>query len=174
VSSRPWIASRIPEGIYARALQGNSGGKAMSASGSASPVDGVLGTEVEAKNLGRILCADDDAVCLRLLCGMLVPAGFTVECVSDGELAFARWNEQRFDLLITDHDMPKMNGLQLVTAIRRTGSSGKIIVISGSVVPSEEEAYRALAVNDIMAKPASRRALLDAIQRSNPVRESSR
>ena len=82
-------------------------------------------------------------------------AGHDVECVFDGQAAWERLsaNPLAFDVLITDHQMPHLSGLELVRKLRETAFAGWIIVESGNLTPELEDAFRTLVVDRIVRKP---------------------
>ncbi len=81
--------------------------------------------------------------------------GHTVDTVPNGELAkdkiFA--DPSAYDLVITDHHMPGINGLELVSLIRTKPYQGKIIVFSSELSEMVDSAYRRLKVDHILPKP---------------------
>ena len=60
---------------------------------------------------------------------------------------------QPFDIIITDHHMPRMNGLDLVRRLRMRKFAGKIIVLSASLTKENIRAYEELEVDMMLAKP---------------------
>lgn len=58
-----------------------------------------------------------------------------------------------FDVVITDHHMPVMNGLEFVRHLRATAYKGRILVFSSELAPEVREAYLALGVDHVLAKP---------------------
>ena len=102
----------------------------------------------------RILCAEDNEQICELLKKVLSEAGHSVECVLDGQLAWNRLSLDplAFDILITDYQMPDLNGLELVQRLRATAFAGRIIVESGHLTPEIEGAFRALRVDRIVSK----------------------
>ena len=62
------------------------------------------------------------------------------------------YKRQAFDVLITDHQMPKLTGLALVEKVRTTTFAGRIVVESGNLTPELEAAYWALGVDRIVRK----------------------
>jgi DNA-binding response OmpR family regulator len=58
-----------------------------------------------------------------------------------------------FDIVITDHCMPRMTGLQLVRRLRTKNFGGKILVLSGHLADEDIRAYEELSVDMIMSKP---------------------
>lgn len=85
----------------------------------------------------------------------LTREGHSIECVPDGRVAWERLivDHATFDLLITDHHMPEMDGLELVKRLRTLPYRGKIIVFSSELRPSVADAYYALKVNAVLPKP---------------------
>src|SRR5438128_14928 len=74
--------------------------------------------------------------------------GHEIECVEEGEVALQRVIEDPgFDLIITDHHMPRMNGLEFVTHLRAMMFRGKIVVFSSDVNPKVATEYRKLGVD---------------------------
>lgn len=116
----------------------------------------------------RVLCADDDEQIGAILEMALERAGYFVECVHDGQMAFERITADLkfFDLLVTDHRMPHLSGLQLVERLRHAGFSGKIVVHTSHLQHRETSAYRALAVHAFLTKPVTLPELLTAVQQA--------
>jgi CheY-like chemotaxis protein len=82
--------------------------------------------------------------------------GHTVDCVADGALALEKLKlaPKSIDLLITDHHMPRMNGLELVAALREVPEfDAKIIVFSSELSPIVSNTYQELGVARILPKP---------------------
>ncbi len=68
---------------------------------------------------GRILVVEDNAVLGRVIEFNLTQAGFEVLCVPTGLRAWEALQELAFDQVVTDYEMPEMNGVELCQAIRR-------------------------------------------------------
>jgi len=103
----------------------------------------------------RILYADDVPQLQRLLQIALGRDGHTVEIVSNGQeaLALITARPDAFDLLITDHHMPVMNGLELVGRARALSFPGRIIVFSSELSQEVADAYHRLQVDHLLPKP---------------------
>lgn len=119
----------------------------------------------ETKSL-RILCAEDDDQVARLLKIALECSGHSVDCVADGQQALERIASDLdfFDLLVTDHDMPQLSGLDLVSKLRDTAFAGSIIVHSSQLREVDAAAYRRFAVDRIFAKPVQLSEFLEAVR----------
>jgi len=102
----------------------------------------------------RILFADDVPELRDVARISLGREGHLIECVADGELALERVIEDRnFDLVITDHHMPRLNGLELVTRLREVCFAGRIMVFSSELSDMLARQYAALKVDRIIFKP---------------------
>ncbi len=65
-----------------------------------------------------VLVVDDHPVSRKLMAIQLGIIGLRVEIAENGEVAFSKWREGKFDAIITDCQMPKMDGYALTQAIR--------------------------------------------------------
>ena len=81
--------------------------------------------------------------------------GHDIECAEDGAVAWeiVSNNPCRFDLVITDHHMPNMNGMELVLRLRSLPFPGKVMVFSSELSREVNMAYRELKVDRILFKP---------------------
>ena len=106
------------------------------------------------KRFLRILYADDMRELRDVMRISLSREGHGIECVADGTLAIARvMADHGFDLVITDHHMPGMNGLELVGRLREQLFPGKIMVFSSELGEAVATEYRRLQVDRILYKP---------------------
>ena len=103
----------------------------------------------------RILYADDMRELRDLAVITLGRDGHTVECVKDGQAALGRLlaEPDAFDLLITDHHMPNMNGLELIHQVRTLPFKGKIIIFCSELSQDVNQSYCDLKVDEILYKP---------------------
>lgn len=102
----------------------------------------------------RILYADDVDELRDVAQISFSREGHGIECVADGDLALSRIaSDPSFDLVITDHHMPNMNGLELVTQLRERSFPGKIMVFSSELSESIAAQYRQQNVDRILYKP---------------------
>lgn len=106
------------------------------------------------KRFLRILYADDVRELRDVMRLSLSRAGHGIECVEDGTRALARVTaDPNFDLVITDHHMPLMNGLDLIRCLREREFAGKIMVFSSELNPAVSLEYRRMNVDRILFKP---------------------
>ena len=120
-----------------------------------TPASTTSSSTAPAKRLLRILYAEDVRQLRELMTIMLTKEGHTVECEVDGLMALEKIKAApaNYDLLITDHHMPNMNGLDLVTHLRALSFPGKIIVFSSELSAEVSAAYRLLKVDCLLPKP---------------------
>lgn len=83
--------------------------------------------------LARILLADDNPHGLLARATILRDLGHTVETAQSGEEAWALFQKNSFDLVVTDYRMDEMDGLELIRLIRASQSPARIILLSGFV-----------------------------------------
>ena len=112
-------------------------------------------TNAAPKKSLRVLYADDMKELRHLLEVVLGRDGHKVESVSDGHLAFdlLKANPTAFDVVITDHHMPTVSGLELVARMRTMDFKGRIIVFSSELSEEVDKAYRDHKVDFILPKP---------------------
>ncbi len=113
----------------------------------------------------RILCADDNAELVELIAESLQFYGYQVDWAVNGEEALKRIvaDKGKYDLLITDMDMPLLDGFGLIVKAREHGFHGKVIVFAGTLSADDRERFNALAVEAIIDKPANHRQLIGAV-----------
>ncbi len=103
----------------------------------------------------RILIADDDAISLEILENALVKAGYDVVTASNGAEALEHLREQPLRLVISDWDMPEMNGIELCRAVRAEDLGGYTYFILLTARNSSAEIVEGLSAgaDDFVAKP---------------------
>ncbi len=82
--------------------------------------------------LKKILVVDDEVGIRRLLSDVLSSFGFKVTLAKDGQDSLDQMQDHRFDLLITDINMPRLDGIQLLKRMKRAGRTEKVIVMTGN------------------------------------------
>jgi signal transduction histidine kinase/EAL domain-containing protein (putative c-di-GMP-specific phosphodiesterase class I)/DNA-binding response OmpR family regulator len=105
----------------------------------------------------RILVAEDFGPNQAVLRLQLTRLGYDVEVESDGGAALARWRSDAFDLLLTDLNMPGLDGFDLARAIRaeerERGEHLPIVAITAADLPGEIEQCRDAGMDDVLQKP---------------------
>jgi CheY-like chemotaxis protein len=111
----------------------------------------------------RILYVEDETEILRFASCALSRRGYHVTCAKDGLQGWHSLHTEKFDLLITDNDMPRMTGLELVEKVRASGIDIPIIVASGSASSLEQPKYKWLNLSACIQKPFTFDELLFAV-----------
>jgi len=79
----------------------------------------------------KIMVVDDEVNIRNLLFDTLSGEGFQVTLAKDGQDSLKQMRNRRFDLLITDINMPNLDGIELLRKMKRSGRKEKIIVMTG-------------------------------------------
>ena len=113
----------------------------------------------------NILAVDDEPSVACSLSFVLKGPARRLTTASDGDEALQRVASDRppFDVIITDNNMPRVSGLELVRRLRADNFAGKILVLSAHLTDELRLAYAELNVDKVMAKPFGVRELRDAI-----------
>lgn len=107
-----------------------------------------------------ILVADDDELLLRAYSRVLTTNGYRVETAADGRTALGAFRERRFDLILSDIDMPGLSGIELLEAVRAHDLDVPIVIVTGT--PEVNSAIRAIEHGALryLVKPVDTGALL--------------
>lgn len=101
----------------------------------------------------RVLHADDHPTVRESVKLRLERLGHQVLSVVDGDAALASAAAERFDVVITDHQMPGKNGLAVVQSLRAHRFPGRIYVFCADLSDAHRAAYRRHKVDGIAEKP---------------------
>ncbi|MFV1965425.1 MAG: response regulator [Pirellulaceae bacterium] len=126
----------------------------------------------------NILIAEDDAGLASIVRFNLERAGFSATVAANGRVAWELAQRESFDIVITDHQMPEMNGqefCQLLRSDERHAETPVIFLTGKKFEVDMTQMMEDLRVSMIMAKPFSPRALIETIrslsQRPIPTQE---
>ena len=113
----------------------------------------------------NIIFAEDELDTAITVSYVLKHSGHSVDVVNDGADALAKIQEspEHYDLLITDHEMKRLSGLDLVNQLRDTRYRGGIIVLSAFLTWDLKEAYEAAGVKNFINKPFDVTELREAV-----------
>lgn len=103
----------------------------------------------------RILVVEDEKALAHMIAMVLGgPAAKVVRALNGFEaLIKVGVATKPFDVVITDHRMPRVGGVELVRRLRKQNFSGKILVLSGQLSDEDIADYEALNVDMMMSKP---------------------
>ncbi|HEY8977065.1 MAG TPA: PAS domain S-box protein, partial [Burkholderiaceae bacterium] len=102
----------------------------------------------------HVLCVDDDPAMVLMVDGLLRRSGYEVTAYEDPAAALARVqaDPRAFDILVTDYNMPEMNGMQLATEVSRAAPALPIIITSGFISDEMRHSAAELHVGALLQK----------------------
>ncbi len=101
----------------------------------------------------RILYVDDDPALRSLGRRMLMLAGYEVDTAEDGAAAWTALLDSHYALLVTDNEMPRVTGVELIRKLRLAGMTVPIILTSGSFDTLLQTDLARLECEALLAKP---------------------
>lgn len=109
----------------------------------------------------RVLVVDDEPNTREVVSGYLRGDGHRVKTASDGNEALQHFMSEDFDLVITDHGMPGMNGLQLAEVVHRIDPAKSVILLTGFAFGPEQQPT---TIDWVLKKPLVREELRGALR----------
>lgn len=117
----------------------------------------------------RVLVVDDNKINLKVACGALSPYQFQVESAGSGKKAIHMVMETAYDMILMDHMMPEMDGIEAAGRIRSDcGENGKkpvIIALSANAYDNAREMFISNGFQDFIAKPIDKNELRELLCR---------
>jgi two-component system chemotaxis response regulator CheY len=117
--------------------------------------------------VSRILVVDDDPVARRVVSSVLERANYDVMASTGGHEALSELAAARIDLVITDREMPAMDGMELLRAVRQSPRHGgvPVIMLTGITLETAGDEADAEGASAFLTKPVSSRELLETVER---------
>jgi chemosensory pili system protein ChpA (sensor histidine kinase/response regulator) len=114
---------------------------------------------------GRALVVDDSRAIREAMTSMLGREGWIVDVAEDGARALQMTRQLRYDLVVTDLEMPELNGFDLIQRLREDDrfKTTPIVIITSRANPEHRRRAKDLGVRALVAKPITRRKLLEAL-----------
>ena len=111
----------------------------------------------------RVLAVDDQRYFRELIEEFLTAEGFEAQTAASGEEALHLLERSAFDIVLTDVNMPRLNGYDLAKALRELGCTTPIIGATANALRGEEALCLAAGMNHCLIKPFTLRALFTAL-----------
>jgi CheY-like chemotaxis protein len=111
----------------------------------------------------RILVVDDESAIRLLMSAVLTGSGYHVDTAEDGAGAWKALQAEPYDLLITDHNMPKITGVELVKNLRSANMGLPVVMVAGSLPAHELAQNPSLELAATILKPFALAELLDTV-----------
>ncbi len=110
-----------------------------------------------AKGMQTILLVEDDPISLEMMQSQLTYLGYQVDSARDGKQALTMYRKKTYDVILTDLEMPQMDGYELTAEIRRlekdSASATPIFAITASDFDLTDERAKSLGFDGYMLKP---------------------
>ncbi|MNZ39273.1 Sensor histidine kinase RcsC [compost metagenome] len=113
----------------------------------------------------RVLVAEDNPINQLLLREQLEQLGCSVILAANGQEALQHWSPGAFDALLTDVNMPQMNGYELARTLRQRDAQLPIIGVTANAMREEGERCMAVGMNAWLVKPMSLRTLHNGLRK---------
>ncbi|KGH31387.1 Hpt domain-containing protein [Comamonas testosteroni] len=162
--------------MLAKAEQAAADGELQARSGGAD----LLGAEAAQTTVPLVLVVDDSITVRRVTQRLLQREGYRVTLAADGLQAMERLQDERPTLVLSDIEMPRMDGFDLLRNIRADQKleGMPVVMITSRIAQKHREMARDLGANHYLGKPYSDEELLGliqhyALQRSGPAPERS-
>lgn len=114
----------------------------------------------------RVLVVEDNAISQLILKDQLEELGCQVDLASDGLEALALWRRGRFDVVLTDINMPRMNGYELAVQLRNLGCTTPIIGATANAQSEERTRCLRAGMDDCLVKPFGLNTLFNFLEQS--------
>jgi two-component system chemotaxis sensor kinase CheA len=135
------------------------------ARGSSAAMPHVGATAPQPVLAGRALVVDDSRAIREAMTSMLGREGWIVDVAEDGARALQLARQLRYDLVVTDLEMPELGGFELIARLRKDERfiATPIVIITSRASAEHRRRARDLGVRAQVAKPITRRKLLEAL-----------
>ena len=108
----------------------------------------------------KILIAEDEVAMRSMLVDFLSDCDYEVLEAENGQVAWELWNKNKCNLLITDINMPLLNGIDLLKKIKLVDKNFPVIVVTGVTIENARSEAVAFGADAFLAKPFKMKDLL--------------
>lgn len=119
-----------------------------------------------------ILLAEDNPLNIQYISAILQPMGHYITVVTDGKAAFEILKSHRFDVVLMDIQMPVMNGVDALSALRQleqfSGKAATVVAITAYALQGDREKYLNLGFDGYLSKPFTSREMIEELSRVVP------
>lgn len=131
-------------------------------------------TEVAARSDIKILVAEDNIINQKVALGSLKAMGYGADVASTGAEALEKLQQQHYDLILMDVQMPEMDGIEATMKIRQAytdGNSPLIVAMTANAMNEDREKCLAAGMNDYVAKPVKLDTLKELMNKWFPAEQ---
>ncbi|MDR3457696.1 MAG: response regulator [Verrucomicrobiae bacterium] len=112
----------------------------------------------------RILVVEDDPLIRRLNTEVLTFSGFQVDAAEDGAAAWVAIQNENYDLIVTDNDMPNLTGVELLQSLHEARLALPVILATSTIPQDDLDRHPWLHIDATLLKPYSFHELLAAVK----------
>lgn len=116
----------------------------------------------------RVLAVDDNAVNLRVLKGLLRSTKMQVDTVSSGMECLKILEDNTYHLILLDHLMPEMDGIETLRQVRAGGCVTPVVALTANAISGAKDNYLQAGFNDYLSKPINADDLEEMIKKFLP------
>jgi DNA-binding response OmpR family regulator len=113
----------------------------------------------------RILVVDGDPLIRQVNSEVLIYSGYHVDAADDGAAAWDALRVNNYDLLITDNDLPRVTGVELLKKVHATRMAVPVVLATGTLPVQEFARYPWLEPAAVLLKPYSFDELLETVEK---------
>ncbi len=112
---------------------------------------------------GRILVVDDVELNIKVIRGLLGQTGLTIDAAFSGKECLDRISSTKYDLILLDHMMPEMDGVETLKRMKQMGNvfdiNTPVIMLTANAIMGAREEYLAVGFTDYISKPVREQEL---------------
>ncbi|KAF9962987.1 kinase-regulated stress-responsive transcription factor skn7 [Modicella reniformis] len=113
----------------------------------------------------RVLLVEDDDTCRRLSARFLQVFGCPFDVAEDGLAAVGKMSHHKYDIVLMDIMMPRLDGVSATTQIRQFDAMTPIISMTSNTAQNDVMTYIANGMNDVLPKPFTKASLLSMLEK---------
>ena len=114
---------------------------------------------------GRIVIVDDESTVLEVMEDLLRDQAEEIRATTDSREALNLLQDWNADVLVTDLQMPNMNGTELIETVRKSGSEVEIVVISSFATQASRDELQKHLVGAVLDKPGGFKQLSEVVEK---------
>ena len=116
----------------------------------------------------KVLVTEDEAINRMYITTILERNGWEIHEASDGLEAIDYIKKNKYDVVLMDISMPKLNGIDATIQIRESEKEGEhltIIALTAHAFPSDRKKFLEAGMDDVVVKPLNEETLIDVISK---------
>lgn len=149
----PLSPQQMADGVHVSCFAGQALLRALGALHGNLPTGAPAPSALAASARGRVLLVEDNPINRELIQQQLEALGFFVDTAEDGREGLLAWRQHEHLAVLTDINMPVMDGYALARALRERSASVPILAITATALASERERCRQAGITDLLLKP---------------------